>query len=343
MADRVHIVISVHGIRTYGQWQQRLGTLLGASGHQVEYHAYTYGYFSAIAFLIPPLRWLVVRRFREALLRLVHGRTDARVDLVGHSFGTHILAWALLNTRPYLRPKIHTIILAGSVLKPAFPWQVLLDSGEVRRVVNDCGIHDWVLVLNQLTVLFTGMAGRYGLAGLTGDRLMNRYFPGGHSLYFVDSAGSDRDSHMVACWIPLLIGESPPLRADERGVPTLWTGLVQTLVQNSEPIKLAIYAATLAIPGVVYYNLYEASERQRTIAEEQRGIADQERARAVSERERNLFAIERSTNLAMNTPASDGLTPSTNITAVELLGRLMSGLLTSGYNGPIKIEYQRGG
>ena len=37
--------------------------------------------------------------------------------------------------------KIHTIILAGSVLKPGFPWRDLLGVS-VERVINDCGIHD---------------------------------------------------------------------------------------------------------------------------------------------------------------------------------------------------------
>lgn len=52
------------------------------------------------------------------------------------------------------------MILAGSVLKPGFPWKDLVGES-VHRVVNECGIRDNVLLLllNQLAVLFTGMAG----------------------------------------------------------------------------------------------------------------------------------------------------------------------------------------
>lgn len=51
------------------------------------------------------------------------------------------------------------MILAGSVLKPGFLWKDLVGES-VHRVVNECGIRDNVLLLlNQLAVLFTGMAG----------------------------------------------------------------------------------------------------------------------------------------------------------------------------------------
>jgi hypothetical protein len=113
-----HIVVSIHGIRTYGSWQERLGALLRSHDESIEYHAYTYGYFSIFAFLIPPIRWLVVRNFRRTLLQLCHDNPGARIDLVAHSFGTHICAWSIVPGA--LRPHIHTIILAGSVLKPQF-------------------------------------------------------------------------------------------------------------------------------------------------------------------------------------------------------------------------------
>lgn len=63
-----HLVVTVHGIRTFGGWQERLEALLtqdrsNQSGTQVV--NYRYGYFSVLAFLIPPLRLLVVRRFRR--------------------------------------------------------------------------------------------------------------------------------------------------------------------------------------------------------------------------------------------------------------------------------------
>src|SRR6476660_1434532 len=81
-----HLVVTVHGIRTYGVWQDRLTKLLDPQPG-VTVCNYNFGYFSAFAFMIPPLRWLVTRRFRAALLREVHGQEWDRIDIVAHSFG----------------------------------------------------------------------------------------------------------------------------------------------------------------------------------------------------------------------------------------------------------------
>ena len=65
MADTTHLVITVHGIRTYGDWQDELKKLLEAAEPGVTVRMYRYGFFSSLAFLIPPLRWLVGRQFRR--------------------------------------------------------------------------------------------------------------------------------------------------------------------------------------------------------------------------------------------------------------------------------------
>ena len=65
----------------------------------------------------------------------------------------------------------------------------------VKRLVNDCGTNDAVLILSQAAVLFTGMAGRTGMAGLEGSRFVNRYFNHGHGGYFYVN-GKSSDAHM---------------------------------------------------------------------------------------------------------------------------------------------------
>lgn len=188
LANR-HLVITVHGIRTYGQWQSRLKQLLEAAEPGITVLNEKYGYFSVLAFLFPLTRWIVTRRFRRSLLAAVSSTAWQRIDLVGHSFGTHLIGWALRGIPSAQRPQIHTIILAGSVLKPSFDWGEFLGSS-VRRVANECGTRDAVLILNQICVLFTGMAGRIGFSGLTGDPFQNRYYQFGHSGYF-EKTGSN--------------------------------------------------------------------------------------------------------------------------------------------------------
>ena len=260
-----HLVITVHGIRTFGEWQERLEALLkGANTAQaITVSHYKYGYFSTIAFLIPFLRWLVTLRFRKALVSIATANQWDRIDLVGHSFGTHILAWGLYGIPVEERPRINTIILAGSVLKSGFPWDKLLGQS-VRRLVNDCGTKDDVLLLNQLTVLFTGMAGRLGFNGMTGATFRNRFFELGHSGYFI-SAGRPSDEFMQRYWMPLLTSDAIVEPVDNRRASALG-GVFATLLNNAEPIKLFVYSLPLLVAFFWISGLYLTAEQERANA-----------------------------------------------------------------------------
>src|SRR5882762_4353579 len=48
-----HLIVTIHGIRTFGHWQERLEALVSTdSNSDVEFANYKYGYFSIIAFII---------------------------------------------------------------------------------------------------------------------------------------------------------------------------------------------------------------------------------------------------------------------------------------------------
>jgi len=49
MASSRHLVITVHGIRTLGRWQERLEALLKNADSSIEVFNYKYGYFSLLA------------------------------------------------------------------------------------------------------------------------------------------------------------------------------------------------------------------------------------------------------------------------------------------------------
>ena len=119
------------------------------------------------------------------------------------SVKSRILRGALKGIARQERPKIHTIIFSGSVLKSTFSWQELTPAF-AKRVVNDCGTKDWVLVLNQLLVLFTGMAGRAGFTGIPeSNTFRNRFFDFGHGGYFKTRDGPS-DEFMRDKWVPLI-------------------------------------------------------------------------------------------------------------------------------------------
>jgi len=166
-----------------------------------------------------------------------------RIDIVAHSFGTHLVGWALHSAKPAHRPQIHTIVLAGSVLKPGFPWNVLIGSS-VRRVVNECGIHDGVLLLNQLVVLFTGMAGREGFSGMMSDAFRNRYFKFGHSGCFMKRSIPD-DTFMREEWLPLLLKDDAIRTCTDSRQAGIRRDISTIVLNNLEPIKLLIWMAPL--------------------------------------------------------------------------------------------------
>lgn len=100
-------------------------------------------------------------------------------------------------------PKVHTLILCGSVLRSTFYWADLVP-GRVGRVVNDCGERDGELIMSQLCVLMTGMAGRTGFVGMEGEGFANRHSDFGHGGYFHDANGRPDDAYMRQNWLPLL-------------------------------------------------------------------------------------------------------------------------------------------
>src|SRR5262245_30865313 len=277
-----HLVVSVHGINTFGQWQERLEKELKTAAVdncvELDIRNYHYGVFSIIAFFIPFLRWLVVRQFRKYLVAAAKEKQWERIDLVGHSFGTHIIGWALFGIPESVRPTIHTVILAGSVLKSNIPWQTLLGRkrGRVHRVVNDCGISDAVLILNQLFVLFTGMAGRIGFNGGTGSDFRNRYFAFGHSGYFMKCKDLD-NRFMKEYWLPLLLTDTDITMVDHRK-PTFLSALQVSILNNAEPIKLGIYVSPVIAAVLWISGLYKDASSQRNDALRRESLFLSERA-----------------------------------------------------------------
>lgn len=257
-----HLIITVHGIRTFGDWQERLEKLVLSEGAGIEEVInYKFGYFSTAAFIIPIFRWFVVRRFRRELIRLCAAKSRSRVDLVGHSFGTHIIGWSVAKLPVKSNVVIHTVILSGSVLKPGFAWRDLIGT-RVKRVVNDCGTKDAVLLLSQFFVLFTGMAGRTGFSGSTSELFRNRYSRFGHGGYFHDSSGKSTDDYMRMRWVPLLLDDGPISQFDDRKSGVL-DGIVVVFANNAEPIKLMVYVAPLVFILWWIFGLYVTAAAER--------------------------------------------------------------------------------
>lgn len=274
------LIVTIHGINTFGQWQDRLAGLVANAKPDTKVINYKYGLFSIIRFFIPLARDLVTRKFRAELKSLAAQHPGATFHIVAHSFGTHIAAWGLQRMKREERPRIGTVILAGSVLKPDFPWNTLLEDGSIERVINDCGLNDWILVLNQAAVLFTGMAGRIGFVGMTSDRFRNRWFRGGHSHYF-EKDGVWDDEFMKTYWLDVLCAGAPALPMDQRERQGTLANFGHLILNNATPIKMAIYAIAVWLPALWVWSLYQEAEHQRMEAVSQRAEAIKQRNTAL--------------------------------------------------------------
>ena len=263
-ATRKRLVITVHGIRTFGSWQDKLDQKICAEfGKDIEVFPYRYRYLTIFAFFIPFLRWKVARDFESALRHQLNRKDLSRIDIVAHSFGTYVVGRSLLRLAPLKYPVIHTVIFAASVLQDSFPVRELVGT-RINRLVNDCGIRDWVLVLNRFVIPGLGAAGFFGITGFEGEHFRNRYFKLGHSGYFQDSDVGKKD-FVSTYWLQLLRPEAEIVRHDERPQKG-YSDLFVLFLNNAEIIKLIFYLLIVILPFVYVNNLRLTAKHEANAA-----------------------------------------------------------------------------
>jgi CheY-like chemotaxis protein len=196
--DEDIICLSIHGIRTNGGWQQGLKRLIHSKVGEIQYENFKFGKFDVVSFFIPFFRHWVVARFGKDLEKIIDDNPNKKIYIFSHSFGTYVAVKAIENLiKRKSITNISKIVLSGSVLKSNYNFDKILKQTNAK-IVNDCGDRDLILVLSELFVPNTGMAGRTGFHGLNNNSFANRFFVGGHSHYF-----TDKSKFMENHWIPL--------------------------------------------------------------------------------------------------------------------------------------------
>jgi pimeloyl-ACP methyl ester carboxylesterase len=198
-------LIAVHGIQSRGVWQEQLQWLVDRQFlRTIPFRNWKYGRIFFRAF-IPVLQRRVVQRFlcdvRRAEAELAHQLrpgTPPPPDVVAHSFGTWIVAHALLED-PTLR--LGRVILVGSILRPDWDWSPILERRQIAGLLNYCGGRDpWVRIAER----FIPDAGPSGLRGFAEEheRIISVRWPGGtHSSVFSESR---LQTAFVDVWRPFL-------------------------------------------------------------------------------------------------------------------------------------------
>lgn len=257
------LVITVHGIRTFGEWQFRLQRLLDDADRSVKVAHYRFGFFDLLQYTLPVLKRREVTRFRAGLVAALRGLPEpTRVSLVAHSFGTYLVSKCLLDSPAGSLPAIDTVILANSVVSQDFPWEQVMSRGNCHRVVNECGAEDLVLLLGGLVVLGSGYGGLFGFRGVTGIRVFNRSYHGGHDRFFKHSSGDDL--HMRDQWIPLLLDPTAPV-SPAHAAPSGAAGLLVRLLYRFAPLKAVLYVGLLLLL-VAAGSRYRAAANERAAA-----------------------------------------------------------------------------
>jgi hypothetical protein len=196
-APRDKWVISLHGIRTHGEWQKQLTEHLNSADLKAK--APNYGWFSAWRFLFASQRQKQIEKFREEYTNFILAHPGVLPSIVAHSFGSYIVATCLEN----YGMKFDRIILAGSIVREDFPWGTLLDRGRVTRVLNDVGHRD---IWSHFAMLAVPDAGPSGWKGFSSDadgsvvQAFHRSFRHSDAFFTLN---------YIQRWIPFLLGQDP--------------------------------------------------------------------------------------------------------------------------------------
>lgn len=242
------ICLSIHGIRTNGVWQQELDRLISDHLPNIENHIFKYGYFNTLLFLVPFFRKKVIDIFVKDVGRLIQNNPDKDVYVFSHSFGTYISIFGLdALVKENNISNLKKIVLSGSVLKSNYDFSNLIDATNVT-IVNDCGSSDNILLMSEAIVPQTGMAGRIGFYGLNNNRMVNRFFSGGHSLYF------KRDNFMEKYWLPLFIDSQDVKIIDER-IKNQPKFILNSLLGDLCSFIGRIYWVSIIVLIVIYFNI----------------------------------------------------------------------------------------
>ena len=196
------VLFPLHGIRTYGKWYDQLITVIQSNKFLCTWLCRTdkwrYGKFPLIFFIIGSTRNARIKWFRSTYSSVMNDK-DLQIEdgdfpsFIAHSFGTYILGYALLR---YENIRLEKIILCGSILPVNFPWDKIIERGQVQAVRNEYGVKDFWCKNVRHFIPGTGLSGVKGFK-CAHPRLDQKKFLFGHSEYF-------EIGHMKNYWMPFL-------------------------------------------------------------------------------------------------------------------------------------------
>jgi pimeloyl-ACP methyl ester carboxylesterase len=232
-AERPHLVVLVHGIRTHARWYIDVRDALAAADFKVSLT--NYGRFGLVRFLLP------IRYFRELAATDIEGNIREamekygvdQISVIAHSFGTFVIGWILRNRFDI---KFRHIIFCGSVLPFRFPFQFL--GGQFQGLVNEVGTRDiWPILAESVTWGY----GSTGAFGFSRPEVFDRYHKGLSHSAFLNA------DFCRKWWIPVLQGKTPASR-DSPESPPWWLRLLEIFHVKYVLIAILALCGYMIIP-----------------------------------------------------------------------------------------------
>jgi pimeloyl-ACP methyl ester carboxylesterase len=132
-------LITVHGIRSHGEWNAEIAHIASSNGWIVA--PFAYGYVEADVFANAAERGRIVDQFRDHI-NDISDRYGCDISVIAHSFGTYVIAKYLLGFD--IPPvSIDTLILTGSVLHEDL--EIDRFEGRAFKVINEIAPNDSIV------------------------------------------------------------------------------------------------------------------------------------------------------------------------------------------------------
>ncbi len=185
-----NIVVLIHGIRTYAEWQELLKSQLDDYS-DIKTYPIGYGYFDAFCFWLPWIfRGVPIDRVAQKLRNIQAKHPADNIIVIAHSYGTYAIS-KILSDNPDI--KIRRLLFCGSIIESSFRWDKLANIP--CRIINDCGSKDiWPVLAKSLSWGY-GSSGRFGFKT---SEIEDRYHDLGHSDFF-------ELEFMKKFWIPFIL------------------------------------------------------------------------------------------------------------------------------------------
>jgi pimeloyl-ACP methyl ester carboxylesterase len=248
---RPPLVVSIHGIRTRGEWQKKFDGVI--SSLRCQTGAFDYGSYSTLRFLNPRSNAKLVDKFYEWIFSIIKScrrvdleTYDKRPSVVAHSLGTWIVGNAMLKHDDL---RFDKLIFAGSILPRDFDWATLFMRDQVSFVHNEVGGQDpWPWWASHL-VPGTGTSGSKGFESFSTvvhnvDKNLFRH------------SDSTVQAHIENNWIPVLRRRPSPLvlrhghEVTEKEEISKYLNHTGTIIDMEAYGKLHDYAAVQLPPGL---------------------------------------------------------------------------------------------